>query len=213
MVLLTSAGTKSSFTMSVKNSKTTTSGLEWNAMLGLLHRLKQDKRYRDYLLICLGCYFGLRAKDLLSLTWANLYDGDQVRAEFMLIESKTNKKRRITVNPTVVDALEFVRAELMRCGRFSQDGYIFANRWSDRISINYINKQLHRIFERYNVKVQNGSTHTLRKTFGKRVWEMDNKSERSLIYLSEIFSHASIATTKSYVGITSQQIADVYMKL
>jgi len=199
--------------MSVKNSKTTTSGLQWNEMLGLLHRLKQDKRYRDYLLICLGCYFGLRAKDLLSLKWADLYDGDQVKVEIWLIESKTNKRRHITINPTPADALNFVKGELMRSGSFSQDGYIFANRWGDRISINYINKQLHRIFAHYNIRVQNPSTHCLRKSFAKRIFESDHKSEKSLIYLSEIFSHSSIATTRRYIGITREVIADVYMKL
>jgi len=199
--------------MSRKNSKTTTSGLAWNEMLGLLHQLKQDKRYRDYLLICLGSYFGLRAKDLLSLRWCDLYDGEQVRAEILLTESKTGKKRNITINPTAADALTYVRAELTRLGKFSQNDYIFANRWGDRISINYINKQLHRIFEHYNVKVQNPSTHCLRKTFARRVWDQDGKSEKSLIYLSEIFSHASVATTRRYIGLTREVIADVYLKL
>jgi len=199
--------------MSRKNSKTTTSGLAWNEMLGLLHQLKQDKRYRDYLLICLGSYFGLRAKDLLSLRWCDLYDGEQVRAEILLTESKTGKKRNITINPTAADALNFVKTELTRSGMFSQDGYIFANRWGDRISINYINKQLHRIFEHYNIKVQNPSTHCLRKTFARRIWLQDAMSEKSLIYLSEIFSHASVATTRRYIGITRETIANVYMKL
>jgi hypothetical protein len=53
----------------------------------------------------------------------------------------------------------------------------------------------------------------LRKTFGKAVWERDGRSERSLIYLSEIFSHISIATTRRYIGVTEKQIADVYLKL
>jgi site-specific recombinase XerD len=57
------------------------------------------------------------------------------------------------------------------------------------------------------------STHTLRKTFGKAVWERDGQSELSLIYLSEIFSHTSIATTRKYIGVTEKQIADVYLKL
>jgi len=199
--------------MSVKNSRTTTSGMEWNQMLGLLHRLKQDKQLRDYLLICVGCFFGLRAKDLLALKWSDLYNEDQVIDDFVITESKTGKQRHITVNPTVKEALNHVRTKLMRLGRFSQDGYIFANRWGGKISISYVNRRLHKIFEVYNIKVQNGSTHTLRKTFGKRVYEMDGKSEKSLIYLSEIFSHASIATTKLYIGITQAQISDVYLKL
>ncbi len=195
--------------MSLKNTKTTTSGMEWNAMFGLAHRLKQEKKYRDYLMILVGCYFGLRAKDLLSLKWNDVIDKD----ELMITESKTKKVRTITINPTIKEALNFVMNELIRTGHFDHDGYIFANRWGDRISLNYTNKQLHRIFTKYNVRVQNGSTHTLRKTFGKRVWEMDGKSERSLVYLSEIFSHSSTAITRRYIGITQQHIADVYLKL
>ena len=53
--------------MSLKNTKTTTSGLNWNEMLGLLQRLKKDKRYFEYLLVGTGCFLGLRAKDLLNL--------------------------------------------------------------------------------------------------------------------------------------------------
>ena len=183
--------------------------MEWNAMFGLAHRLKQEKKYRDYLMILVGCYFGLRAKDLLSLKWNDVIDKD----ELMLTESKTKKLRTITINQTVKEAVHFVMNELIRTGHFDRDGYIFANRWGDRISLNYTNKQLHRIFTKYNVRVQNGSTHTLRKTFGKRVWEMDGKSERSLVYLSEIFSHSSTAITRRYIGITQQHIADVYLKL
>jgi integrase len=199
--------------MSVKNSRTTTSGLEWNSMLGLLHRLKQDKQHRDYLLICVGCFFGLRAKDLLALKWRDLYNEDQVIDDFVIIESKTGKKRRITINQTVKESLNHVRNELTRLGKFSQTDYLFANRWGGKISISYINRRLHKIFEIYNIKVQNGSTHTLRKSFGKRVFDMNDRSESSLIYLSEIFGHSSIATTKRYIGITQQVIADVYLKL
>jgi len=182
-------------------------------MLGLLHRLKQDRQHRDYLLICVGCFFGLRAKDLLALKWCDLYNEGEVVNDFMLTESKTGKRRHITINPSVKEALNHIRTELTRLGKFSQTDYLFANRWGGKISISYVNRRLHKIFELYNVKVQNGSTHTLRKSFGKRVFEMNDKSESSLIYLSEIFGHSSIATTKRYIGITQQVIANVYLKL
>jgi hypothetical protein len=41
--------------MSRAGTKTTTSGLEWNTMLGLTHRLKQDGNLTFYLLILSGC--------------------------------------------------------------------------------------------------------------------------------------------------------------
>jgi integrase len=189
--------------------KTTTSGMDWNVMLGLTHRLKKDRNLKFYLLILTGCYFGLRAGDLLKLRWSELLEVD----DFAVKEQKTGKLRKITVNPAVKEALIHASRELTKVGMFSEDEYVFANRWGAPLTISYVNKQLHKIFPKYGVKVQNPSTHTLRKTFGRRIWEMDNKSERSLIYLSEIFSHNSIATTRKYIGVTERQIADVYLKL
>jgi site-specific recombinase XerD len=93
------------------------------------------------------------------------------------------------------------------------EGYIFCNKSSGKLSRQFIIYLLHEVFDEYRIRVQNPSTHTLRKTFGKRVWESDNKSERALVYLSEIFSHSSLAVTKRYIGITDKIIADVYMKL
>lgn len=195
--------------MSIKNSKTTCSGMEWNTLLGLLHRLKTDKQLRDYIFIAIGSYFGLRAKDILSLRWRDILNRD----EFVIVESKTKKKRSITINSYVKNAIRFVADELTKEGKLNIDAYVFANRSGDKISIQYINRRLDKVFKQYNVRVQNGSTHTLRKTFGKRVWEMDAKSERSLIYLSEIFSHSSISTTKRYIGIIQKDIENIYLNL
>jgi integrase len=195
--------------MSKKNTKTTTSGIEWNTMLGLLTRLQRDGKVREHLLCATGIYFGLRISDLLNLKWQGVLDKD----EFTIMETKTGKARKITVNPFVKEILQTVADALRREGRFNPDGYLFANNWGNRITVQYANRILHRVFIEYGIRVQNGSSHTLRKTFGKRVWESDNKSDRALIYLSEIFSHSSVATTKRYIGITDSQIADVYLKL
>jgi len=189
--------------------KITTNGLDWNVMLGLTHRLKQDGNLKFYLLILTGCYFGLRAGDLLNLRWCDVIDKD----DFALKEQKTGKLRKITINTSVKEALTHVSRELTKVGRYNEDAYVFANRWGSPVTISYVNKQLHKIFPKYNVKVQNASTHTLRKSFGRRVFEQGNKSEKSLIYLSDIFSHNSIATTRKYIGVTERQIADVYLQL
>jgi integrase len=185
---------------------TTTSGMDWNAMLGLTQRLKQDGKYRDYLLITLGCYFGLRIGDLLQLRWKDVLG----KNELVLVESKTKKVRRITINPKVAETLNFC----LIYRKSNDDGaFLFSNRWGDPVTVSYVNKKLKVVFTKYQVRVQHPSSHTLRKTFGKRIYESDNKSERALVYLSEIFSHSSISITRKYIGITQEQIADMYLSL
>lgn len=189
--------------------KTTTSGMEWNTMLGLTDRLKRDGYHRDYLLIIMGCYFGLRISDLLSIKWKDVMMVD----DLIVLESKTKKQRRITINDKVKEAIDFCSNELKLKKSFNDDNYILVNRWGSKLTISYINKRLKAIFIKYNVKVQNASSHTLRKTFGKRIFEMDNQSERSLIYLSDIFRQSSTAITRRYIGITQEQIKNVYLNL
>lgn len=55
--------------------------------------------------------------------------------------------------------------------------------------------------------------HSLRKSFGRRVFENNDNSERSLILLSEMFNHTSIKTTKIYLGIREKEMFDVYDNL
>ncbi|HXD92977.1 MAG TPA: tyrosine-type recombinase/integrase [Bacteroidia bacterium] len=183
--------------------------MDWNTMIGLALRLKQDKLYRDYLLITVGCYFGLRIGDLLSIKWVDVIG----KEELVLTEQKTKKIRRITINPNVTTALDFCSYEQKLGSGVNENDFIFCNRWGGQLTISYINKRLKFIFKKYNVVVRNASSHTLRKTFGKRIYEADARSERALVYLSEIFSHSSISTTRKYIGITQEAIADMYMSL
>lgn len=193
----------------MKKRQTTTSGMEWNTMIGLTQRLRQDKRYREYLLITIGCYFGLRIGDLLSIRWVDIID----KEEFVLTEQKTGKVRKITINRKVTEAVNLCLNQHRFNPNFNLRSPVFANRWGAPVTISWVNKLLKSVFRKYDVRVMNPSSHTLRKTFGKRVYEADNKSERALVYLSEIFSHSSIATTRKYIGITQEQIADVYLRI
>ena len=64
------------------------------------------------------------------------------------------------------------------------------------------------------VKNSNGiKSHSLRKSFGRRVWENSERSEKGLIMLNEIFNHSNIKTTKIYLGIRDKEIMDVYESL
>lgn len=188
---------------------TTTSALEWNQMLGLCDQLKKDGHYREYLLFLLGCHFGLRISDLLTLTWRNV-----LRQETVFIkEGKTGKQRVINVHERVQDAVSHCLPFMRKGTNWSVDRPIFANRWGQQISISYINKRIKWVLFRYRVKTQNASSHTLRKTFGRRLWEQHGESDRALVFLSEIFGHSNTATTRRYLGITQEEISNAYLSL
>lgn len=67
------------------------------------------------------------------------------------------------------------------------------------------------IKEKYKLKVEHFSTHSLRKTFGRKVVEAaGSNSEMALIKLSELFNHADVMTTRRYLGLRTEELLETY---
>jgi len=64
--------------MSLKFSNTTSDFVQWDAMLNLVRNLFNDGNYKMSLLISLGSFMGLRISDLLSLTWVQILNVEQL---------------------------------------------------------------------------------------------------------------------------------------
>lgn len=192
--------------MSVKNTTTTADYMEWNSMLNLVHRLYRDKDYTMSLLIGCGAFFGLRISDLLTLTWEMVLSDT-----FTLTERKTKKKRTIKVNENfqkhIVDCYKAMAIT-------DKTDYCFKSRKGTVFSTQRINVKLKYIKVKYGLKINNISTHTLRKTFGRKVFESaGEQSEMALVRLMELFNHSSVAITKRYLGIRQQELMETYSLL
>ena len=78
-------------------------------------------------------------------------------------------------------------------------------------SVQRINVRLKEIKAKYSIKVEHLSTHSLRKTFGRKVVESAGEnSEMALIKLSEIFNHTSPMITRRYLGLRQEELEEVY---
>ena len=190
--------------MSQKHSYTTADYLPWDTMLNLTHRLYKDGKYRMSLLVACGGFFGLRISDLLSLSWKQI-----LSESFTLNEKKTGKHREIKVNAGVQEHIKECYKALDIKDPHEK---CFLNRYGDVVSIQRINVVLKEIKVKYMLKdIQQFSTHSFRKTFGRKVVEMagDNR-EMALIKLGEIFNHTSTSITRRYLGLRQQELLEVY---
>ncbi|UAB82385.1 tyrosine-type recombinase/integrase [Marixanthomonas sp. SCSIO 43207] len=160
--------------------------------------IKREENKNFGLLIICGINLGMRISDLLSLTF------DQLKCEtFKITEKKTGKLRQLKVNDHIRDALTFFKDDLI----YEMGGHAFTSQKGSVFSPQHVNRLLKK-----NLK-GNFSSHSLRKSFGRRVWDNDNQSERSLIYLSELFNHSSTQITRTYLGIKQEELNDIYMSL
>ena len=191
--------------MSAKNSYTTADYIEWNTAINLVHRLYKDKDYKMSLLIGCGIFFGLRISDILQLSWDMLLDD----SSFEVIEKKTQKRREIRINKGFQKhILDCYNALLIT----DKSEKCFKSREHRVYSIQRINMLLKDIKKKYSIKsVKNFSTHSLRKTFGRHVYERaDSNVEMALVMLSELFNHSNIAITKRYLGLRKEEIMQCY---
>ena len=190
--------------MSVKHSYTTSDYIEWDTMLTLVRRLYKDGDYRMSLLIGCGSFFGLRISDLLSLDWNMLLEGDS----FILTEKKTGKRRIIKINSDF-------RKHILDCYNALQitdmNEKCFLSKKNVVFSIQRVNVRLKEIKSKYNLKIEHFSTHSLRKTFGRRVVaSAGENSEMALIKLSELFNHSTPQITRRYLGLRQEELMEVY---
>ena len=182
----------------------TSNAMDWDAMLSLVRKLYRDGDYRMSLLIGCGCFFGLRVSDLRTLTWAMLLNDDK----FTLYEQKTGKRRVVKVNrgfqkhiKACYDALHIE----------NEDEKCFLSRKKMVYSTQRLNILFKEIKERYNLKIEHFSTHTMRKTFGRKVFESaGTDAPMALMRLQTLFNHASPTITKRYLGICDSELESSY---
>lgn len=190
--------------MSLKNSYTTSDYLQWDSATSLVRKLYRDKNYRISLLIGCGIFFGLRISDLLQLTWEMLLDKD---AKFVITEKKTSKRREVRINKEfqkhIKDCYSALNIQnLNELCFLSGKNKVYSTQW-----VNIVLKDLK---NRYNLKIDHFSTHSLRKTFGRKVFESSENAELALVKLMELFNHSSVSITKRYLGLRQEEILQTY---
>ena len=190
--------------MSLKYSNTTADYLQWNEAMNLIRKLAKDKNYKMSLLVALGCFTGLRISDILALRWKQILNTD----EFSIIEKKTGKNRTIRLNHQLQKHIQECYRRIEPIG---VNAPILVSQKGTTFTIQAINRMLKQVKTKYKVKAKNFSCHSLRKTFGRQVYNMnDNNSELALVKLMELFNHSSVAITKRYLGLRQEEILQTY---
>ena len=178
--------------------------MEWDTMLSLIRKLYRDGDYRMSLLIGCGCFFGLRISDILSLSWDILLYNDT----FTINEKKTGKRRVVKINGEFQKHIKNchkalnIKNDMEKC---------FLSRKKMVYSTQRINILFKEIRKKYNLKIEHFSTHTMRKTFGRKVFESAGENANiALMRLSELFNHSNAAITKIYLGIRQDELLETY---
>lgn len=193
--------------MSVRFSNTTADFLEWGDATRLVRNLFDDEQYTLSLLVACGVFFGLRIGDLLTLTWEQLLNRETVE----LVERKTGKKRVIKINPQLARHIKACHGKIQPADVAQP---CFLSQKQTVYSVQRVNVVFKTLKVRYRLDIANFSSHSLRKTFGRRIYDLaGTNSEHALIKLSEVFSHSNTQITRRYLGLKQEEIFELYDSL
>lgn len=192
--------------MALKGQYTTADYLQWTEAMTLVKKMYRDKLYRDSILIATGCMTGLRISDILRLTYADILDNDILTIN----EKKTGKRREI---PLRVDYKKHVENCFKAMKLSDTSKPMFLSYQGSVITIQMVNKTLHGLKDRYHLNIDHFTSHTLRKTFARRIYDTAKDREYALIKLSSVLGHSNCSITRRYLGIKREEILDCYAAL
>ncbi len=169
-----------------------------------MKKILYAQNIRDYVLFVLGINSGIRISDLVKLKDIDVKtDSGKLKERIIIRETKTGKTKNYPINSSAQKALtEFLGSEVPK------DKWLFKSK-KGNFPISRV--QAYRILnDAANlIGVPKIGTHSLRKTFGYHAY----KAGYSLTLLQKLFNHASEKETLIYIGITQDNIDEVYLNI
>lgn len=170
-----------------------------------IKKLLKQQNLRDYCLFVLGINSGLRISDLLKLRISDVIENNKIKDRISLREKKTNKFKDFPLSDKTKQAIK----EYLKTRNYTDNEPLFISRKNKGFLLRgQAYKIINNVAQSVGIKEKIG-THTLRKTFGYHAY--NNGYDTTLI--QKLFNHSSPSVTLRYIGITQDELDDVYLRL
>lgn len=184
--------------MVMTTSKYTTSDyLTTDEIQRLIRYFNRMGNHQMELLIEFGVKTLLRYSDLSRIRWSDVLGKETL----ILNEKKTQKRREVTLGKSIREKIEVVYNQLKSPNK---EDLIF------NYSLQYVNRLLKEGVKDVKIRNKNISSHSFRKSGSRYIWENNGHSDEYLIKLSSILNHSSTSITRRYLGISREEIKDIY---
>lgn len=170
-----------------------------------MKRYLKEQNLRDWLLFVLGINSGLRISDLLQLTIDDIKGKDRITVR----EQKTHKTKDFPLSDTCKKAIsEYLKITGLTEGVLFPSRKNSGSKGTGAISRQQAYDIISNAAKEVGIKDAIG-THTLRKTFGYHAY----KSGVGIEVIQKLLNHSAPSVTLRYIGITQEQLDDVYINL
>ncbi len=176
------------------------------AQIDAMKKILKHDSLRDYCLFVLGINSGLRVSDLLALHIEDVADErGKPLDRIVLREKKTGKAKDFPLSASAQKAIrEYLDTRSIRL----QDPLFTSRTNGYTLQRNAAYVIINRAARAVGITDRIG-THTLRKTFGYHAYMMGVDITR----IQKLLNHSSPGVTMAYIGITKDELDNVYMAL
>lgn len=158
----------------------------------------------------MGMNIGLRASDLVSLKWSDIYDKDFNFLEGKKITPKKTRKKKKHVLLKYNDAFKRAIDEYrIHCKIRDINSYIFESREGGYIKPSTWGSIIKSVAKSAEIEY-NVCSHSLRKTFARVRYDHSMQKDKTLVELMRIFNHASLTVTLDYICICEEELEQLY---
>ncbi len=165
----------------------------------LKKKLKEEINKEWYFIVRFLCATGARISELVKIKVEHVNTG------YIDLYTKGGKIRRIYIPLALKkDALIWIRDVLN-----IESGYIFLNRYGDRITTRGISQQLKNYAIKYGIDAKVVYPHSFRHRFAKNFLEKYN----DIALLADLMGHESIETTRIYLRKTASEQQEIVDKI
>lgn len=169
---------------------------------------------RNKMLFIIGINLGIRASDLCGLKYSFFMNNDGTFKDFYSLQPKKTRKTKKFVKLYFNQSVKKAITDYIEEYPFEDiDAYLFKSRKGDG---SLSERGLWKIIVDATADAgidKNVGSHTLRKTFGRFVFHNAEDKNKALVILQTIFNHSSPAITSKYIGLTDDEVSDVFNNL
>ena len=160
--------------------------------------LKKDGELFWYFVIRFLAATGARVSELIQIK------AEHIRLGHLDLYSKGGKLRRIYIPKTLQnEALSWLN------DKNQESGFIFLNKYGERITTRGIASQLKKLASRYGIDTAIVYPHSFRHRFAKSFLERCN----DIAFLADLMGHESIETTRIYLRKTATEQREIVDKI
>ena len=164
----------------------------------LKYSLKNDDNLEWYFVVWFLAATGARISELLQIK------AEHIEIGYLDLYTKGGKIRRLYIPKKLRD-----EATIWLKNKAINSGYIFKNRFGDRISARGIAQQLKYFAEKYGLNKKVIYPHSFRHRFAKNFLEKFN----DISLLADLMGHESIETTRIYLRRTASEQQSIVDKI